>query len=228
MKCPNCKKRIKGSSNFCEYCGATIPDELKPKIRVSYDDPVGDISILRAILRGFKKYFVFWGRATRKEFWSFFLFSFGVAFCLTALAGGFTPTPEIENPENVRSLFTLTNFSIMWNYFIIIPVITCYARRMHDIGKSALSVLSVLPTFGIYGAVAYCFTLLTNNLKEAGWFKRTLISMSGADIDKICQIQEIVQNIFIAIVSVYILYILYLLTKDSQIGDNDYGNDPKG
>ncbi len=228
MKCPSCQKRIPNSASFCEHCGASIPEDAKPKRRIKFEEPVGDISILRAILRGFKKYLVFWGRATRKEFWCFFIFAFGVAFCLSALAGGFTTTPELEDPSNVRTLITTTNISILWDCFVLIPIISCYARRMHDIGKSGLAPLKFIPTLGIYAAVAYIFTIFSNSVEDAGWFKRTMLHMAGADVDKISHTQEIIQNIFIALVSIYILYIVVLLLKDSQIGDNEYGNDPKG
>lgn len=228
MKCPSCQKRISHNSSFCSYCGTSIPEELKPKRHIKFEEPVGNISIFPAILRGFKKYFSFGGRATRKEFWCFFIFIFAIAFCLATLAGGFTTSPQLDDPSNVKSLISFTNISILWNCFVLIPFLSCYTRRMHDIGKSALAPLAFLPTFGIYAAIAYLFSIFTSNLKEAGWFKLTMLRMAGAEPEKIYQIQEIVQNIFIAIVVIFILYIIFLLLKDSQIGDNEYGNDPKG
>ena len=64
-----------------------------------------------------RKYFVFHGRATRSEFWSFHLFFFLVFLILFTF---------LENT------FIFTFF----NWFFMIPLTSVSCRRLHDIGKN--------------------------------------------------------------------------------------------
>lgn len=84
-----------------------------------------------------KKYAVFSGRASRAEFWYFYLFSliFSVSLVVVDMiidaAGG---------PAFLNSLFALA---------IFIPSIAVSVRRMHDIGKSGWNILlSLIPIVG--------------------------------------------------------------------------------
>ena len=66
------------------------------------------------------KYVDFSGRATRKEFWSFVFFYY-LSIFLAGLVDGIMGTDFVGN------LVLLS---------LIIPYISCAARRMHDAGKS--------------------------------------------------------------------------------------------
>ena len=66
------------------------------------------------------KYFDFKGRATRKEFWTFYFFTLIVIF----LAG------------IVEGLLGVTGISNLALLASMIPSISCGVRRMHDVGKS--------------------------------------------------------------------------------------------
>jgi uncharacterized membrane protein YhaH (DUF805 family) len=66
------------------------------------------------------KYVDFSGRATRKEFWTFVLFMYLSAF-LAGIADGLIGTDLIGNLVVVG---------------LLLPYISCAARRMHDVGKS--------------------------------------------------------------------------------------------
>jgi len=66
------------------------------------------------------KYADFSGRATRKEFWTFVLFMYLSAF-LAGIADGLIGTDFIGNLVVVG---------------LLLPYISCAARRMHDAGKS--------------------------------------------------------------------------------------------
>ncbi len=74
------------------------------------------------------KYAVFSGRATRKEFWTLYLF-----YIVTNFAAGFLGSSIIEN------LVTLG---------LITPLIACGARRMHDVGKSGW--YQLIPFYNLY------------------------------------------------------------------------------
>lgn len=66
------------------------------------------------------KYVDFSGRATRKEFWTFVLFMYLSAF-LAGIADSLIGTDLIGNLVVVG---------------LLLPYISCAARRMHDVGKS--------------------------------------------------------------------------------------------
>ena len=68
----------------------------------------------------FNKYFDFKGRATRKEFWSFYFFTIIVGFAFGLLEG-------VLGINGLSSLVILAT---------IIPSVSCGVRRMHDAGKS--------------------------------------------------------------------------------------------
>ena len=66
------------------------------------------------------KYFDFKGKATRKEFWTFYFFSLIIAFAFGA----------IEALLGIKGLSSLVILAV------VIPSISCGVRRMHDVGKS--------------------------------------------------------------------------------------------
>lgn len=66
------------------------------------------------------KYVDFSGRATRKEFWSFVFFYYLFSF----LAGLF---------DGIMGIDLVGNLVLLG---LILPYISCAARRMHDVGKS--------------------------------------------------------------------------------------------
>jgi uncharacterized membrane protein YhaH (DUF805 family) len=109
------------------------------------------MSPINAVKSGLARYFDFRGRASRSEFWWFFLFGI-----LAPLAGSlvdfgvFRMTgSQIFNPVSVSSLATApglgeTTFyslgsglvgSLTW-FALVIPSLSVGARRLHDIGRS--------------------------------------------------------------------------------------------
>ena len=104
----------------------------------------------------FKKFFDFKGRASRSEFWYFYLFSYGI----------------------VALLFLLTSFSIIqgstaWTLgiiFIVViffPWIAVTARRLHDIGKSGWwQLISGIPYVGIIGGIVLLVWWCTEGEKK--------------------------------------------------------------
>ena len=81
------------------------------------------------LVRGsLNKYAVFSGTATRKEYWTFYLF-----YIVTNVVVGFAGSSLVEN------LVTLG---------LITPLIACGARRMHDVGKSGW--FQLIPFYNLY------------------------------------------------------------------------------
>jgi uncharacterized membrane protein YhaH (DUF805 family) len=76
--------------------------------------------MITSFISSIGKYVDFSGRATRKEFWSFVFF-----YYLSIFVGGIVD--GIMGTEFIGNLVLA---------FLILPYISCAARRMHDVGKS--------------------------------------------------------------------------------------------
>ncbi|WP_299723797.1 DUF805 domain-containing protein [uncultured Tateyamaria sp.] len=126
------------------------------------------MGFFEAINSVFAGFFKFSGRATRAEFWWFFLFeviAFTVlgavdavmAFNVLAAAGG-----------NELALLTLSPFDFMLTYYFIItffPRLTVTIRRLHDVGLSGFFYLFYFVPF-VGGLVVFVLTLLPSEADD--------------------------------------------------------------
>jgi len=112
-------------------------------------------------LNALRKYFVFSGRARRKEYWIFML----INFIIWIIAN-----PLDELIEN-RTFFDKLGFDghslpsgsipLFFLLFILIPCITVTVRRLHDIGKSGWMIfITLIP---IAGAIWLFILMLTGS-----------------------------------------------------------------
>lgn len=101
---------------------------------------------------GLRNYAVFSGRASRKEFWMFFLFYIIFLFSF-AILDAILGTIIIYTKTESYGLFTLL-------YFIgtFIPFLAVSVRRLHDIGKSGWWILL---SFVPIGNIIYIILLAT-------------------------------------------------------------------
>lgn len=90
-----------------------------------------------------KKYAVFSGRARRKEYWMFFLFSIIIIFVLGFIEGKIGINFEFESDEGL--------FADIYWLATLIPAIAVSVRRMHDVNKSGWYIL--IP---IYNLILAC------------------------------------------------------------------------
>jgi uncharacterized membrane protein YhaH (DUF805 family) len=125
--------------------------------------PYYGIGFVDAIKRGFKKYATFSGRASRSEYWWWYLFTFLVYLVLglplyvvgiaTSRDGGRTP-----GTLAIPLLILLTVFALG----IIVPSLALTVRRLHDAGYSGLlALLFLIPYLG--GLVILIFALLPSS-----------------------------------------------------------------
>jgi uncharacterized membrane protein YhaH (DUF805 family) len=84
-----------------------------------------------------KKYAVFSGRASRREYWMFTLFTIIIAFLL-----GFIEGLSGLNPDSSQSV--LGN---IFNLVVLLPSIGVAIRRAHDTGKSGWWILVPIYSF---------------------------------------------------------------------------------
>lgn len=96
-----------------------------------------------AIKTCFSKYATFSGRASRSEYWFFFLFTFGIEFCLVLLDDLTFNIDATLNPFvidfNVDVVLSL--FGMIFYFAVFLPSLAVLVRRFHDIGKTGWWVL---------------------------------------------------------------------------------------
>ena len=85
-------------------------------------------------LEALKKYFVFEGRARRREYWMFILFNF-IFLILAALIN-----------SELRSFYIIFGIYL---FAMIIPTVSVTVRRLHDIGRSGIWIfIRLVPKIG--------------------------------------------------------------------------------
>jgi uncharacterized membrane protein YhaH (DUF805 family) len=109
----------------------------------SIDNAPVVVGQLKAIERGFKRYARFKGRASRSEFWYFFLF-----YCVAILLASSIASTFFEG-ESAESAWALAIFGpVALGFFL--PTSAVIVRRLHDTGKSGwLYWISGIPYIGI-------------------------------------------------------------------------------
>ncbi len=87
------------------------------------------------------KFFVFKGRASRAQYWSFILINVVVLYLLSYMSGGlhhivgpensieFVKSPVASNPT-LLSFFSIANF--VYSFLMIFPLLAATIRRLHD------------------------------------------------------------------------------------------------
>lgn len=160
-----------------------------------------------AIKSVFAKYVTFSGRARRSEYWYFSLFSLltSIAICILSLS-----LPKVGVILNV--VFSLG---------IILPSLAVQTRRLHDVGKSGWLIVWLYVL--IYGALG---TLLAGVGLD-----NLIVSQSRPEaVDyNTMNLPLLMAGLGLYVVAIgYSIYMLVLACRNSQIGDNQYGPNPKG
>lgn len=109
------------------------------------------MNFVDAITSCFLKYIVFSGRASRSEYWYFFLLNLILAI-ITALIDHLLLMPHDADPSQAGPLGALVTLAL------IIPGLAVASRRLHDIDKSFWWVLlAFIPLVGIIVLIIwYC------------------------------------------------------------------------
>ena len=104
------------------------------------------MNLIESVKYCYKNYSNFKGRATRSEFWYFYLFFYLTIFLLTFISG---IIKEGEAMFVIGAIFVLGS---------LIPFAAVTARRLHDVGKSGWwQVLGAIPYVNIIGVIVLIF-----------------------------------------------------------------------
>ena len=118
------------------------------------------ITLMSAHKNMFKNYANFHGRTSRKEYW---LAAITAAIIITILSviACIPVLPLTTNPYAEISIFSLIIACIasLGTLVYVIPLLSLYVRRLHDIGKSGwFLLLGLIPYIG--SIILFIFTLL--------------------------------------------------------------------
>ncbi|AEI95054.1 DUF805 domain-containing protein [Roseobacter litoralis] len=163
------------------------------------------MTFTQSIKTCFRKYFTFSGRASRSEYWWFFLFTIlgGLFFgFIEGVINGASGTPG--GPTLLSGAFNLATF---------IPTLAVGWRRMHDSGRSGVYLF--YPLIAIVGLSIFI-----------GLFGGTELLTSSDPASLFEGAFGIIVIISLIIVALSPFIVVFWLTRPSQPGPNTYGPNP--
>ena len=120
--CYECGAETISDASFCGKCGAALTQAVASDFQDVQDFQGGDFGLWDGFIRCFKKYATFSGRARRKEYWGFLLFTGIFSFFLSWV-------PMLD---------------ILWSLATILPCYAVSCRRFHDRGYSGYVLLCLI------------------------------------------------------------------------------------
>jgi uncharacterized membrane protein YhaH (DUF805 family) len=116
------------------------------------------MNIQIAVKTCFSKYATFSGRASRSEYWFFYLFTI-IASIVTWVIDTMLLGYSAEDTGAISLIFQI---------IIILPSIAVGARRLHDIGKSGWWQLLILTIIGIILLIVWFATIGSSKKNKYG------------------------------------------------------------
>jgi uncharacterized membrane protein YhaH (DUF805 family) len=142
------------------------------------------VGFVDAVKLGFRKYAVFSGRATRAEFWWWYLFEI-LAFVplyvvLVAVSVTLPPSSSTEKASGttVALILVLAVLMLVLALGLVVPTIAVMVRRLHDTGRSGWWYwISLIP----FGSLVLLVFLVTESQPHANEYG--LPSRGAADLE---------------------------------------------
>lgn len=144
-RCNSCAIDVGDDANFCPNCGGVVMvvGAASQNTKSTYDQTGGQttsqqasITFQDAITLGFKNYVNFNGRASKGEFWWFFLFCFLGAAIAAVLS---------------------EKLGLIFNLAVCLPLIAVTTRRLHDTDRSGwFQLLYFIPLLGALAIYFFC------------------------------------------------------------------------
>lgn len=144
--CPRCNVVIDSGADFCAACGNRLngrfkknggsagrrgADALDASALARYLRPTVGPSFAGAVWHCLKNYGVFRGRATRTEFWGWFVPWAAVVFVAAPTVANVLTTNVDDAAAGAGGFYSF------WLGATLLPSLAVFARRLHDVGKSA-------------------------------------------------------------------------------------------
>lgn len=138
--CPRCNVVIDPDAAFCAACGTRSPgrfkknggaDVLDASASARYLQPTVGPSFAGAVLYCLKNYCNFRGRATRTEFWGWFV-PWAAVVLVAAPTVANVLTTSVDDAAAGAGVFYC-----FWFGATFLPSLAVFARRLHDVGKSS-------------------------------------------------------------------------------------------
>jgi uncharacterized membrane protein YhaH (DUF805 family) len=150
MFCPKCGKENYNDVNFCGSCGANISASGASSSTLSATCAANEqMTFGKAIATCFAKYVDFSGRASRPEFWWFYLF--------TILLGWGSMLVDSS-----QVLYVIINLAVL------LPALAAGSRRLHDSNKSGWWQLIMLTVIGFIPLVIWLASKGTDQENQYG------------------------------------------------------------
>lgn len=169
----------------CPHCGHELGTEAVPSVcpECHQTIKVSEMGLWACFIYAIRNSFNYKGRATRKEFWGFYLFYYIFALILSQITNLFITeqtnlfNTRVEEAENVELVYQiLCTFlkdptvlmtiviSQLYALFMLFPFLAVSVRRLHDVGRSAFAVfLGVVLNLACIVSVGYLITSLMEN-----------------------------------------------------------------
>jgi uncharacterized membrane protein YhaH (DUF805 family) len=171
------------------------------------------VNFKTAVKTCFSKYVTFSGRASRPEYWWFFLF--GILGSVIAglldgvLFGAATVQTEVTDTSVSATAVSTGPIASIFSLAILLPQLSVGWRRMHDTGRSGLYLFyPLLVMIGI------------------GIFLALFGGIGAAESGAVAGPVAIITVLAIIVLAVSPLIVLWWLTRPSQSGQNEYGPNP--
>jgi uncharacterized membrane protein YhaH (DUF805 family) len=171
IKCPNCDKAIFDTAVRCRHCKTKLLDgnviapldkaeenqanaNKRSNFRSSFEleglTPQTPLRFNEAVRTCFQKYFDFSGRATRREYWFFYLFIIVFSIFIGIISG-------ISESYVSGSVFSF--ISSLFYLAVFLPSFSVSVRRLHDTNRSGWMLLIwLIPFFGLlWVGILLCF-----------------------------------------------------------------------
>lgn len=149
--CPNCGAEPDPLAVICVKCGYELkPIKSNGTSTTQYKNDVHnkDNDFVWAVKTCFSKYSTFSGRASRKEFWYWYLFT-----CLTNILAFLSLLflslifAGTASGIGMGEVFVING---IWNLIIFLPNLAVTVRRLHDTGHSGwYYLISIIPLIGV-------------------------------------------------------------------------------
>ena len=169
-----------------------------------------------AIRTCFAKFFIFSGRASRPEYWFFFLFIVIWSIIAGIIDLQFFTQVSVTQTDEVKSVAATSRQPVqsIVGLIVFIPHLAVAFRRMHDTGRSGLYAL--LPILLMVGA----FAVLIFGIGIASQFHSGTLDILFTRATLLIVIPTLL------VLAVSPLLVLWWLTRPSQPGANQYGPNP--